>query len=152
MAEKTLTIGAPSLTGEDVHAKVKELFEAAKYPLTVTFTNSMPCAACFPEVDGLYLKHVAATDGQSRALAVPDYDTLQRVSSSIAQIAELNHYNPAMTLAATVEDPAPAHDQSSGGNADQGAEGTDKKDETQTETPETPAAKSRAVKAKKETA
>ena len=57
-----------------------------------------------------------------------------------------------MTLAATVEDPAPAHDQSSGGNADQGAEGTDKKDETQTETPETPAAKSRAVKAKKETA
>ena len=57
-----------------------------------------------------------------------------------------------MTLAATVEDPAPAHDQSSGGNADQGAEGTDKKDETQTETPETPAAKSSAVKAKKETA
>lgn len=144
MAEKTLTIGAPSLTGEDVHAEVKELFEAAKYPLTVTFTNSMPCAACFPEVDGLYLKHVAAADGQSRALAVPDYDTLQRVSSSIAQIAELNHYNPAMTLAATVEDPATAHDQ--------GAEGTDKKDETQTETPETPAAKSRAVKAKKETA
>ncbi len=95
---KIVKLGAPSLTGKDANQLVAEAFADAKYPLTVTVKNHMPRDAVFPEVPGLFLKHVAHAKESVKTVKVSSHDLFQRVASSIEQIAELNRYKLAVTI------------------------------------------------------
>jgi len=96
----TVTLGAPSLTGEDANLLVSALFADATYPLTVTVQNHMPRDVVFPEVGGLFLRHVANAAGSQATVTIADHDQFQRLASSVAQIAELNGYAQALTISA----------------------------------------------------
>jgi hypothetical protein len=111
---KIVKLGAPSLTGKDANQLVAEAFADAKYPLTVTVKNHMPRDVVFPEVPGLFLKHVAHATESVKTVKVASHDLFQRVASSIEQIAELNRYK----LAVTISDgaiPTEAEDDDAGG-------------------------------------
>ncbi len=95
---KIVKLGAPSLTGKDANQLVAEAFADAKYPLTVTVKNHMPRDVVFPEVPGLFLKHVAHATESVKTVKVASHDLFQRVASSIEQIAELNRYKLAVTI------------------------------------------------------
>jgi hypothetical protein len=95
---KIVKLGAPSLTGKDANQLVAEAFADAKYPLTVTVKNHMPRDVVFPEVPGLFLKHVANDKESAKTVKVASHDLFQRVASSIEQIAELNRYKLAVTI------------------------------------------------------
>lgn len=95
---KIVKLGAPSLTGKDANQLVAEAFADAKYPLTVTVKNHMPRDVVFPEVPGLFLKHVAHATKSVKTVKVASHDLFQRVASSIEQIAELNRYKLAVTI------------------------------------------------------
>jgi len=97
---QTVTLGAPSLTGEDVNLLVSALFADATYPLTLTAQNHMPRDVVFPEVGGLFLRHVANAKDSQATVTIADHDQFQRLASSVAQIAELNGYAQALTLTA----------------------------------------------------
>jgi len=112
---QSLTLGAPSLTGEDANLLVSALFADATYPLTVQVQNHMPRDVVFPEVSGLFLRHVANAAGSQMTVMIADHDQFQRLASSVAQIAELNGYAQALTLTAE-------------GSAAGGAEGAAKTD------------------------
>ena len=56
---RTVELGAPSLTGKDANDRVAEVFADAAYPLKVVVQNHMPQDVVFPEVEGLFLRHVA---------------------------------------------------------------------------------------------
>jgi len=111
----TVTLGAPSLTGEDANLLVSALFADAVYPLTVSVQNHMPRDVVFPEVGGLFLRHVANAKDSQATVTIADHDQFQRLASSVAQIAELNGYGQALTLTAVgavegvveVDPPAP---------------------------------------------
>lgn len=104
---KIVKLGAPSLTGKDANQIVAEAFAEAKYPLTVTVKNHMPRDVVFPEVPGLFLKHVSHATDSVKTVKIDSHDLFQRVASSIEQIAELNRY----ALAVTISDGAiPAND------------------------------------------
>jgi len=94
----TITLGAPSLTDEDVNLLVSALFADAAYPLTVQVHNHMPRDVVFPEVSGLYLRHVANAKDSQATVVIADHDQFQRLASSVAQIAELNDYAQALTI------------------------------------------------------
>jgi len=94
----TVTLGAPSLTGEDANLLVSALFADATYPLTVVIQNHMPRDVVFPEVGGLFLRHVANTADSQATVIIADHDQFQRLASSVAQIAELNGYAQALTI------------------------------------------------------
>jgi len=96
----TVTLGAPSLTGEDANLLVSALFADAAYPLTVIVQNHMPRDVVFPEVGGLFLRHVANVKDSQATVTIADHDQFQRLASSVAQIAELNGYAQALTLTA----------------------------------------------------
>ena len=95
---KIVKLGAPSLTGKDANQLVAEAFADAKYPLTITVKNHMPRDVVFPEVPGLFLKHVAHATESVKTVKVASHDLFQRVASSIEQIAELNRYKLAVTI------------------------------------------------------
>src|SRR5258706_1157978 len=101
---RKVELGVPSLTGKDCNDLVAKEFAKVKYPLTVTVTNHMPRDAVFPEVDGLHLRHCSNEDGRSKTVEIHSEDQLQRLASSVEQVAELNGY----ALALTIEDAAPA--------------------------------------------
>jgi hypothetical protein len=85
-----LKLGAPSLTGKDANDLVAKAFADAAFPLTLTFVNKVPFALSFPEVSGLFLKPSNHDGGYTVTAQIKDYDALQRLASSIEQIAELN--------------------------------------------------------------
>lgn len=95
---KIVKLGAPSLTGKDANQLVAEAFADAKYPLTITVKNHMPRDVVFPEVPGLFLKHVANDKESAKTVKVASHDLFQRVASSIEQIAEINRYKLAVTI------------------------------------------------------
>lgn len=92
----SVEIGAPSLTGRGANEAVSEAMKEAKFPLIVEFENLMPRNVAFPEVNGLYLKHVAALKDTKKRLTVVNFAQIQRVASSVESIAELNKYQRAM--------------------------------------------------------
>jgi len=96
----TVTLGAPSLTGEDANLLVSALFADAAYPLTVSVQNHMPRDVVFPEVGGLFLRHVANAKDSQATVVIADHDQFQRLASSVAQIADLNGYAQALTISA----------------------------------------------------
>ena len=118
---KIVKLGAPSLTGKDANQLVAEAFADAKYPLTITVKNHMPRDVVFPEVPGLFLKHVANDKESAKTVKVASHDLFQRVASSIEQIAELNRYK----LAVTISDGAiPDESGDAGGEGAGGGEGS----------------------------
>lgn len=94
-------VGAPSLTGKDAKHLIAEAFASARYPLQVKFINHMPRNCSLPEV-GLFLNHCAGADNTEAVVKVDNAAQLQRVASSIEQIAELNGYHLALSLEAVV--------------------------------------------------
>lgn len=89
MAETTITVGAPSLTGKAAAELIKEL-EGATFPLSITFRNLAHFPLCFPEVKGLSLRPCTEKTGHTVTLAVTSYDVLARALVSAGQVAKLN--------------------------------------------------------------
>ena len=85
-------LGAPSLTGVGVKKLLADEFGEAKFPLKVTMTNHAPRLVVFPEVKGLSLSHCASATGKAKEVEITSLDQLQRLGSSVEQIAELNGY------------------------------------------------------------
>jgi hypothetical protein len=95
---RSVDLGAPSLTGKDANDLVAKVFADAAYPLKVVVQNHMPRNVVFPEVDGLFLFHVANREESRKEVVIASHDLFQRLASSIEQIAELNHYPLALTI------------------------------------------------------
>ena len=123
MAQKTVNLGAPSLTGKDVSQLVSGAFASAKYPLRVTVKNHLPRDVVFPEIPGLHLRHVAHATDSEKTVTIADYASLQRVASSIGQVAELNNHALAVTISANVPD-APGSEDAAAGDKDGAGGGT----------------------------
>ena len=116
---RKVEIGAPSLTGKDANESTAKEFSKAKYPLKLTATNLMPRDVAFPEVEGLFLRHAGNEVERTKEITLDSEDQLQRLVSSVAQIAELNGYERAFEL----EEPAaPATQSPKGGKQAQDAQ------------------------------
>jgi len=98
MNKRTVELGAPSLTGKDANDLVAEVFADAKYPLKVVVKNHMPRDVVFPEVDGLFLRHVGNQKDSQMTVEIASADLFQRLASSVEQVAELNGYELALTV------------------------------------------------------
>lgn len=116
MTIRKVQLGAPSLTGKDCNDLVAEAFAGAGYPLKVLVQNHMPRDVVFPEVRGLFLRHVANPKESKVSTIIESHDLFQRLASSVEQVAELNGYELALTISATVADEA---------SSDKGAGGAD---------------------------
>ena len=99
---RTVDLGAPSLTGKDANDLVAEVFADAAYPLKVLVRNHMPQDVVFPEVEGLFLRHVANRKDSQKTVVIASHDLFQRLASSVEQIAELNHHELALTISEAV--------------------------------------------------
>lgn len=98
---RKVQLGAPSLTGKDANDVVAEAFADLTYPSKFEVTNLMPRNVTFPEVGGLFLRNVASRQNDVKAVVtIMDHDQLQRLASSVEQIAELNKYAVALTVEA----------------------------------------------------
>lgn len=103
-----IVIGAPSLTGKDANADIKAAFEAAEFPLTLVLTSKAHFNVSLPEAD-LLLR-----PGMSAEARFADFAALQRATSSLAQIAELNRLPEIVSFAApssAEEEPTQAQDE-----------------------------------------
>lgn len=107
---RTVELGAPSLTGKDANDLVAEVFADAAYPLKVVVQNHMPQDVVFPEVEGLFLRHVANPKDSRKAVVIADHDLFQRLASSVEQIAELSRCELALTISEAADAGAPAGD------------------------------------------
>ena len=103
---RSTDIGAPSLTGKGANELIASAFAGAVFPLQLRAKNHMPHDVVFPEVggDGLFLRHVASANGSEAVVAISSIDVLQRLGSSVEQIAELNRYPVAMSLSEALDD------------------------------------------------
>ncbi|MCK9394220.1 MAG: hypothetical protein M0Q44_01350 [Methylobacter sp.] len=88
---KKLILGAPSLTGKDANDLVAAAYKDAAFPMQLKVTNLVARPLSFPEIAGLHLKPCTHGDEATVVVTVPNYDALQRLASSIEQVAELNH-------------------------------------------------------------
>lgn len=95
MTIRSIEVGA----GSDARRLVDETFAGAGYPLVVRVTNHMPRDVVFPEVQGLHLRHCAAAEGCEQVVSIPSEALFKRVASSIEQVATLNRYPKAVTIA-----------------------------------------------------
>ena len=95
---RKVKFGAPSLSGVGAHKLVADEFSKAKFPVKVKVTNHAPRMVVFPEVPGLELAHCASATGSSKDVEVTSLDQLQRMVSSAEQVAELNAYEPFLTI------------------------------------------------------
>lgn len=105
---RTVELGAPSLTGKDANDLVAEVFADAAYPLKVVVQNHMPQDVVFPEVEGLFLRHVANPKDSRKTVVIADHDLFQRLVSSVEQIAELSRCELALTISEAAEAAADA--------------------------------------------
>ena len=101
---KALKLGAPSLTGKDANALVSEHFKDAAYPLKLKFTNLIGMALSFPEVSGLFMKPIGHDGEESVVVTISGEPALQRLASSIEQIAELNGKEELLEVEVYVEE------------------------------------------------
>lgn len=93
-----LILGAPSLTGKDANDLVAVAFKGAAFPLQLEFGNLVAHPLSFPEINGLYLKPCTHGGGSTVVVTVDNYDALQRLASSIEQVAELNHHGAMLSM------------------------------------------------------
>lgn len=90
-------LGAPSSTGKGAKELIAATFAHLAFPLAVTFENRAAHAVSLPEV-GLTLQ-ACTHDGKIKTVVIKDFDALQRLGSSIEQIAFLHgHKVPMISL------------------------------------------------------
>lgn len=92
---RTLIIGSPELVkGRDsANTQCKTLFADAAFPRSIRLTNHLPRTLSFPEADAYMLP----LGGKAEAV-INSFSALQRLVSSIEQIALLNQQEAAVTL------------------------------------------------------
>ena len=100
MANVTITIGSPSLTGKDDVELVTESFGASSFPLAATLANFMPRHDEFPFAGGFVIGHVADLQNATAQVTFPSLDDLKAFASELSQISELNGFEKAMTITA----------------------------------------------------
>jgi hypothetical protein len=88
---KKIIIGAPSLTGGSAN-EVGAEFNDLIFPIDIKFTNLVARGLTFPEVNGLALESCAHSEAGTVTVEVDSLDALNRLVSSIEQVAELNGY------------------------------------------------------------
>ena len=91
---KVIVIGAPSLTGKDANAVIKAAFEEAQFPLTAVLISQANFNVSLPEVD-LLLR-----PGAREEVCFGSFAVLQRTTSSLSQIADLNRLEAIVELSA----------------------------------------------------
>jgi hypothetical protein len=74
----------------------------------VVVQNHMPQDVVFPEVEGLFLRHVANPKDSRKTVVIADHDLFQRLASSVEQIAELSRCELALTISEAAEAAADA--------------------------------------------
>lgn len=93
-----LKVGAPSLREKGAE-NPKDTIKALKYPVSVKVKNLMPRDVSFPEVRGLFLKHVANREGRAeKQVLINGFSEFARLISSVEQVAELNNYSVALAI------------------------------------------------------
>lgn len=100
MAETTLTIGAPSLAGEDACIKAKEIFEEVEYPCPFTVQNFLAQRVEVLEC-GIVLEHVAA-DGGEKLVNFDDFESLALFVSIVSSLATSCNSRKAVVLSQVV--------------------------------------------------
>ena len=104
-----IILGAPSLNGKGANELIAESFKDAAFPLKITVINLVDNGLSFPEVEGFYLtgkKEFTPTV----TVEIKDYDTLQRLASSIETVAEINSHESMLTIDEWVGEPVVAVD------------------------------------------
>ncbi len=89
-----ITLGAPSLSGVGASELVSAEFKDAVFPLKIKVESLVSNSLVFPEVKGLFLSGASA----SVVVKIQDADELQRLVSSIEQVAEANQFEAILTI------------------------------------------------------
>ena len=120
MANVTITIGSPSLTGKDGVALVQEAFSASSFPLSATIANFLPRPDEYAQAGGFAVGHVADLKNSTATVSFESLDDLKDFASEVAQISELNGFEKAVTVTAEGTEPAGEEDEES--DDEEGAE------------------------------
>ena len=110
MAQATVTLGAPSLTGKDCVELVTTAFKASTYPLAAEVTNLMPRWGSFPEAKGFNIGHVAALGMNVANVTFEDFADICKFADTIAQVADLNGFKEAIQIKAEGTQPEEGDD------------------------------------------
>lgn len=100
MANVTITLGAPSLTGKDCVNLVTQAFGSSSYPLSATVKNLMPSPKHFAQANGFYVGHVADKTHCEATAKFESFDDIKDFASQVCQISELNGYETALSITA----------------------------------------------------
>ena len=95
-----MRFGANRLTGMDACEETSKQFARKRFPLKVTVQNLMPRDVVFPEIEGLFLRHVSNAKESVKTVEIRDLDQLMRLVSGVQQIADLNNVKFAMDITA----------------------------------------------------
>lgn len=95
-----MRFGANRLTGMDACEETTKQFARKRFPLKVTVQNLMPRDVVFPEIEGLFLRHVSNATESVKVVEIRDLDQLMRLVSGVQQIADLNNVKFAMDITA----------------------------------------------------
>jgi len=90
-------LGAPSLSGKDANVLVEAAFKDADFPMQLEVSNLIGHSLCFPEINDLFLSPCYG-DRAILVVEIDAYATLQRLASSIEQIAELNQHEAMVSI------------------------------------------------------
>lgn len=121
MANVTITIGSPSLTGKDGVALVQEAFSASSFPLSATIANFLPRPDEYAQAGGFAVGHVADLKNSTATVSFESLDDLKDFASEVAQISELNGFEKAVTVTAEGTEPA-GEEESEESDDEEGAE------------------------------
>ena len=113
MANVTITIGSPSLTGKDGVELVQEAFSASSFPLSATIANFLPRPDEYAQAGGFAVGHVADLKNSTATVSFESLDDLKDFASEVAQISELNGFEKAVTVTAEGTEPAGEEDEES---------------------------------------
>jgi len=91
-----VSLGAPSLTGQDNNTLVKEAFANETYPLTLILTSHVPVPLVFGDV-GVALGG-NSSDFKTGSFVFRDSDQLNRFATDIEMVCELNGWVKAITV------------------------------------------------------
>jgi len=95
---RKIVLGAPSLTGKDANDLVSVAFAGAEFPMQLQATNLVAHPLSFPEISGFHLAPCTHGDEATTVVTVPTYAALQRLASSIEQIAELSQHEALLEM------------------------------------------------------
>lgn len=100
MAQATVILGAPSLTGKDCVETVTASFAESEFPLTATVENFMPQGFFESFGGGIFLAHVGAKDKHTAQCVFKSLDEVKKMAEMVSQIATLHGYEKAISITA----------------------------------------------------